>query len=138
MWPLLAWDWCDRDTLFLMQAKIKKSFPLRTVKLLILHSVLSVCSCYYVPPNILLHKEHSVSYAGCAISSHTPCSPAAHAFPGYFWGAGGGFLGRWGSWGQYNIGWAPPPHFIDDGGGATLRVLHYSARTTCSHTLPPL
>jgi len=38
VWPLLAWDWCDRDTLFLMQAKIKISFPLRTVKLLILHS----------------------------------------------------------------------------------------------------
>ena len=62
-----------------------------------------------------------IHYTGCAISSHTPCSPAAHAFPCYFWRAGGGFLGRWGSWGQYNIGWASHPHFIDDGGGATLR-----------------
>ena len=44
-----------------------------------------------------------LSYTGCAISSHTPCSPAAHAFPDDFWGAGVGFMDSWLSLEQYNI-----------------------------------
>jgi len=64
----------------------------------------------------------SIYSTGCAICSHTPCFPAAHAFPDYFWGAGVGFMGRWLRNNMYNIELAPPPHFMDDRDGAMLSV----------------